>query len=225
VLSLVCGPKRFRKWLKPLQNKQEYEEKLKRLHTLLSLAQSGIIKVYFGDDIERECSIGFSLTPCVPYGWIKKGVDACILSQRSTRLNVFGLLGTDYHLLTYQTRGSLNAHFIIECLDAFCLSITTPTVIVLDNASLHTCQVLEAKRGEWEQKGLYIFFLPKYSPHLKRIERLWKQIKYHWLKGEGYLSLDALRQALQTIFTGFGTHFTLGFKEFVSDGKLILNFV
>ncbi len=202
-----------------MQNKQEYEQKLKRLHTLLSLAQSGMIKVYFGDES------GFSLTPCVPYGWIKKGLDACMLSQRSARLNVFGLLGTDNHLLTYQTSGSLNGAFIVQCLDAFCLSITQPTVIVLDNASLHVCQVLEDKRGEWENNGLYIFFLPKYSPHLNRIERLWKQVKYHWLKVEDYLSLDTLRQALQSIFTGFGTCFTLDFKELQVDKNLILNSV
>jgi len=80
------------------------------------------------------------------------------------------------------------------------------------------------KRANWETKGLYIFFLPKYSPHLNRIERLWKQIKYHWLKAEDYLSLEALRQALQNIFTGFGTYFTLDFEELQVDENLILNF-
>jgi transposase len=128
-------------------------------------------------------------------------------------------------LLTYQKSGSLNAHFIIECVDAFSQAITTPTVIVLDNASLHTCQLLEDKREEWESNGLYIFFLPKYSPHLNRIERLWKQVKYYWLKAEDYLSLATLRQALQTIFTCFGTCFTLDFKQLQVGTNLILNFV
>jgi transposase len=210
--------------LKPLQNRQAYEEKLKRLYNLLYLAQTAEIKLYFGDDIERECSIGFSLTPCVPYGWIKKGTHAPILSQRSARVNVFGLLSTDNELFTYQKSGSLNANFIIECVDAFSASITKPTVIVLDNASLHTCGIWETKREEWEQKGLYIFFLPKYSPHLNRIERFWKQVKYHWLKAEDYLSLETLRQALHTIFASFGTDFTLDFKELKIDKNLILNF-
>lgn len=186
---------------------------------MLGLAQQDMIKLYFGDDS------GFSLTPCVPYGWIKKGEHACILSQRSPRVNVFALLGTDHHLLCYQKNGTLNAAFIIQCLDAFCLSISKPTVIVLDNASLHTCQIVETKRQEWERQGLYIFFLPKYSPHLNRIERFWKQVKYHWLKGQDYLSLEALRQALHTIFTGFGTFFTLDFKELDFDKNIILNSV
>lgn len=205
--------------MKPLQNQQEYEERLKRLYTLHYLAQIGRIKLYFGDQS------GFCLTPCVPYGWIKKGQHTPILSQRSARVNVFGLLGTDNHLLTYQKTGSLNADFIIECVNTFCTSITKPTVMVLDNASLHTCDVWEAKREEWEQKGLYIFFLPKYSPHLNRIERFWKQVKYHWLKAEDYLSLDVLKQALHTIFSDFSTYFMLDFKEREIDEKLILNYV
>jgi hypothetical protein len=177
-----------------------------------------MIQLYFGDES------GFSLTACVPYGWIKKGEDACILSQKSPRINVFGLLGTDHHLLCYQKVDNLNAAFTIQCLDTFCMAVSKPTVIVLDNASLHTCRLLEAKRDEWEQKGLYLFFLPKYSPHLNRIERLWKQIKYHWLKAEDFMSLQALWQALDTIFTGFGTLFTLDFKDLDFDKKLILNF-
>ena len=201
-----------------MQNKQEYERKLKRLHTLLYLAQIGRIEIYFGDES------GFSLSPCVPYGWIKKGQHASILSQRGTRVNVFGLLSTANKLHTYQKSGSLNAHFIIECIEVFCQSITKPTVIVLDNASLHSCAVVEAKRAEWEQKGLYIFLLPKYSPHLNRIERFWKQVKYHWLKAEDYLSLETLRKALSAIFSGFDTCFTLDFKELQLDEKLILNF-
>jgi transposase len=53
---------------------------------------------------------------------------------------------------------------------------------------------------------------------------LWKQVKYHWLKAEDYLSVEALEQALHRIFTGFGAYFTLDFKEFELDQKLILNF-
>ncbi len=186
---------------------------------MLYLAGAGIIKLYFGDES------GFSLTPCVPYGWIKKGEDAGILSQRSPRVNVLGLLSTDNDLITYQKSGSLKADFIIECLDNFSLQMSKPTVIVLDNASVHTCQLLEAKREIWEQKGLYLFFLPKYSPHLNRIERLWKQVKYHWLKAADYLSLEALKQALHAIFTGFGTCFILDFKKLDLSQNLILNFV
>jgi hypothetical protein len=44
----------------------------------------------------------------------------------------------------------------------------------------------------------------------------------HWLKAADYLSLDVLRQALDTIFSDFGTYFMLDFKEREIDEKLIL---
>ncbi len=171
------------------------------------LSQAGYIELCFG--VES----GFSLMPTVPYGWIKKGGRACILSQHKGRVNVFGLLSTRGHLTSYQKTESLNSAFIIECLTDFAQNLQLPTVVVLDNAPLHTSAAFRAKQAEWEEKGLYLFFLPKYSPHLNRIERLWKQIKHGWLQAQDYLSLDQLKQALANILTGFGSAFTLHFNE------------
>ena len=36
------------------------------------------------------------------------------------------------------------------------------TVVVLDNCSLHTNKQVQAKWPQWQEKGLYFFFLPKY---------------------------------------------------------------
>ena len=185
---------------------------------LLVLAQAGYIEVYFGDES------GFSLTPTVPYGWSKKGKQACILSQRSPRLNVFGLLSTGNHLTSYQQQESITTEFIIECLDDFAQNLPKPTVVVLDNAPMHKSTLFQAKQAQWEAKGLSIFFLPTYSPHLNRIERLWKQIKCHWLKAQDYLSFERLKGALNHILTHFGAEFTLHFKELQFNQKLIFYF-
>ncbi|RDC61911.1 IS630 family transposase [Adhaeribacter pallidiroseus] len=201
-----------------MQDEKEYEQKRTTLFTLLFLAQAGYIDLCFGDES------GFSLMPTVPYGWIKKGKQACLLAQRSARVNVFGLLSTTNQLTAYQKQESLTADFIIECLEDFCPTISQMTVIVLDNAPLHTSTTFRAKQAEWESKGLYLFFLPKYSPHLNRIEQLWKQIKHHWLKAADYLSLTHLKQALERIITGFGTSFTLDFKQLDLSLFPILNF-
>jgi transposase len=190
-----------------LQDPGEYEQKRLTLLTLLMLSQGGYIELCFGDES------GFSLLPTVPYGWIKKGKHACILSQHKGRVNVFGLLSTTGRLTSYQKTESFNSAFIIECLTDFAQNLPLPTVVVLDNAPLHTSAAFRAKRAEWQAKGLYLFFLPKYSPHLNRIERLWKQIKHGWLKAQDYLSLDHLKAALANILTGFGSAFTLHFNE------------
>lgn len=190
-----------------MQDENEYEQKRLTLLTLLLLAQAGYIDLCFGDES------GFSLMPTVPYGWIKKGQQACILSRHSGRINVFGLLSTTGKLTSYQKGESLNSQFIIDSITDFAQTLQLPTLVVLDNAPLHTSAAFQAKQQEWETKGLYVFFLPRYSPHLNRIERLWKQIKHGWLKAQDYLSLVLLNQALSQILTGFGTTFTLDFSE------------
>lgn len=160
----------------------------------------------------------------MPYGWIKQGKQVGILSQHSPRWNVFGLLSTTNELVSYPKAESLKADFIIECLDDFAQTVVAPTVIVLDNAPIHTSAAFQAQQAEWESKGVYLFFLPKYSPHLNRIERLWKQIKCHWLQATDYLSFAQLQTAVTRILTEFGHTFTLNFKELEVTPNLMFNF-
>jgi len=94
--------------VKPLQDPDEYEQKRLTLVALLMLAQGGYIDLCFGDES------GFSLMPTVAYGWIKKGKQACILSQHKGRINVFGLLSTTGRLASYHKQESLNSAFVIE---------------------------------------------------------------------------------------------------------------
>jgi len=196
-----------------LQNEAEYLSKRDELVLLLVLAQAGYIGLYFGDES------GFSLMPTVPYGWSKKGQTTCIVSQHSPRINVFGLLSTTNHLVTYQSCQSITTDFMIESLDDFAARLTKPTVLVLDNAPVHTSALFQARLAQWEAQGRAIFFLPKYSPHLNRIERLWKLIKCHWLKAQHYLSLEALKEALNHILTKFDQEFLLQFKQMEANGS------
>ena len=183
---------------------------------LMLLDQLGYLRLWYGDES------GFSLSPTVPYGWIKKGEQAGILSQRSARLNVLGLLSTDNQLISYPRAGSVNAAFVIECLDNFACQSEQLNVLILDNAPMHRSEAFQARMARWQKQGLYIFFLPKYSPHLNRIERLWKQIKYGWLKAEDYLSFERLKQAVTQTLEEFGTKFTMCFDNQVERENLIL---
>lgn len=53
------------------------------------------------------------------------------------------------------------------------------TVIVLDNYSIHKSTEVKAKIREWEQKHLYLFYLPEYCCEWNRIEDEWHQLKEH----------------------------------------------
>jgi transposase len=82
--------------------------------------------------------------------------------------------------------------------------------VVIDNASIHKGEAMDSKRRRWAAQGLYLYYLPPYSPELNRIEILWKQAKYYWrrfwsLKGEGLLN------EVNSIFNAFKTDFTINF--------------
>lgn len=55
------------------------------------------------------------------------------------------------------------------------------TVIVQDGASFHRSKVVQACWQQWQEMGLFIFFLPPYSPQMNRIEDEWLHLKRHEL--------------------------------------------
>lgn len=67
----------------------------------------------------------------------------------------------------------------------------------------------------WRSRGLYIFYLPPYSPHLNIIERLWKELKEGWLKPEDYISQDNLFYAVNRICNAIGKELHINFNEFI----------
>ena len=64
---------------------------------------------------------------------------------------------------------------------------------------------------EWSKKGLEIFFLPTYSPHVNVIEILWRFIKYKWLEINAYDNFQCLTQAVENILKNFGTEYAINF--------------
>lgn len=78
-------------------------------------------------------------------------------------------------------------------------AIAKPIVLVLDNASVHTAALIKAQLEQWQAKGLYVGFLPPYSPHLNLMECAWRLLKYHLLERRAYPDLAALRAAVEAI--------------------------
>lgn len=58
------------------------------------------------------------------------------------------------------------------------------TVVVQDNGSLHTCHLARQQRQSWEQRGLLVFFLPRYCSQMNQIETEWHQLKTHEIAGQ-----------------------------------------
>ena len=70
------------------------------------------------------------------------------------------------------------------------------TVVVLDNARFHKAANIKAKEPCWQAKGLFLRYLPPYSPHLNPIEALWRVLKGFLLPRRLYTSLKDLKDAV-----------------------------
>jgi transposase len=171
------------------------------------LQKEGHIDLFYGDES------GFSLTPLVPYGWQLRDEPVCICPQPSKRINAFGIMNADNELHLFQKEGSIKADFVVESIEKWMERLIRPTVLVLDNGRVHQCKLLWDKIESWQEKNLFVFFLPTYSPHLNKIETLWRKVKYEWLKVSDYASLDTLKEALNQIYNQFGEQYTIQFNS------------
>ena len=184
---------------------REYEEKKAQIEEFQRLEDEGKLNLYYLDES------GFCLIPCVPYGWQNIGEYLTIKSRRSQRLNVLGIMNRSNYLETYVSTQSINSDVVIACIDAFFPQVDLPTVIILDQASIHTSDAIFDKIEEWSERGITIFELPSYSPELNLIEILWRFIKYEWIEIDAYESWQSLVMSVEKILREFGENYVINF--------------
>jgi len=172
----------------------------------MRLEDSNQIDLLFCDET------GFNLVPYIPYGWQPIGEQLTIRSAKDRVCNLLGFLSRKGTLQVYSTPQNINSDFVIECLDEICSTIQNHTVVVMDNAPWHCSAKVKNKEVQWNDKGLYLFFLPTYSPQLNMIEILWRKIKYRWLKAEDYLSAKSLKKAIHYIINKYDDEFSINFS-------------
>jgi transposase len=182
-----------------------YKAKSQELAELKKRDLAGKIDLRYVDET------GFCLEPYVPYAWQEKGEQIMVKSQRSKRLNAFGILNRRQELEVFLFESSINSDVVIACIDRFSNRIKMETVLVIDNAPIHTSNAFLEKQLEWKEKGLTIFFLPTYSPELNIIEILWRFIKYKWIEVEAYESWSSLVNTVENIFIKFGNEYIINF--------------
>ncbi len=184
----------------------EYQQKKDELESLKQAEKQGDIDLRYLDET------GFCLISNVPYGWQSIGIEEIFInSQQSKRLNVLGLMNRANELDTYVFEESITSDVVIACVDDFTKTLQKPTVLVIDNASIHTSQKFEAKIDDWKGKDLEIFRLPTYSPQLNLIEILWRFIKYEWVELEAYRSWESLVDYVERVLIGFGSEYIINF--------------
>jgi putative transposase len=78
-----------------------------------------------------------------------------------------------------------------------------PRVVVLDNAGIHTSKVVRAARPGLAKLGIYLYYLPAYSPELNRIEPVFKQVKHHDMPTRSFTTKADLRKAVEDGFDAY----------------------
>jgi putative transposase len=78
-----------------------------------------------------------------------------------------------------------------------------PRVVVLDNAGIHTSKVVKAARPGLAKLGIYLYYLPPYSPELNRIEPVFKQVKHHEMPTRSHTSKAELRASVEQGFDSY----------------------
>lgn len=184
-----------------------YEHKVALLGELEKLSEQETIDLYYSDESK------VSLEPCVPYGWQFPDEEVFMPTQKGEGLNCFALLKRNNECVIETTTDNITSQFILEQLEPFSTNLKKRTVIVLDNARIHTSRIIKERLPVWHQRGLYLFYLPRYSPHLNIVEILWRKLKYEWLSPNDYQDKENLFYQIRLALTDLGHNLFIQFSK------------
>jgi transposase len=199
--------KRLRRSLRGKRDEADFQAAKAELEGFRAQAEASEIDLYYFDEA------GFTLDPCVPYAWQTVGETIEIPAASSDRINVLAFLSTDLRFHPFVFEETIDAEIVIACFDYLCQIITKPTLVVIDGAPTHKSDAFQARLEEWEAHGLYVYFLPAYSPELNLIEILWRMIKYDWLPLNAYDSFKDLMRSLIAVLKGVGSKYQINFAH------------
>jgi transposase len=201
--------KRMRRSLKARRDAVLFSFFAQELDELHRLETAGALRVVYADEGR------FSRHAPVPYAWQVRGQAPTHLpAERGGGLTVLGLWqakAPDQPLTSYVLPGALTAELFAAALDEYGRTLPGPTVLVLDNASIHRAACVLARQPAWAARGLRLQFLPAYCPELNLIEILWHRCKHYWLTPDDYRSDQTLLERLEQLLPVVGKVYTVTF--------------
>jgi transposase len=179
-----------------------------QLRELEALSVKGLIDLFYADESH------FSSQGYVPYGWQFKDERVSIPVEKGYKINAFAMISRENKCESAVTTANIDSDFVIEFLDRKSLTLTKPTTIVLDNASVHKSKKMQERIAVWQTRGLYIVFLPTYSPELNIAETLWRRLKASYLHPKDYATKDDLFYAVNRCLANIGHEININFSPF-----------
>ena len=196
---------RYRRTGQTLRHKQDptkAERAGRVLGNLKAKAAAGRLKLYYLD----EC--GFAPTLPIGSSWTLPGERKLVeyeapQGRRVNALAAYRPYDRAPRLDVFTAERTWTSYDLLGFLGALPWS-RMPRVVVLDNAALHTGRVIRTARPGLVRRGIYLYFLPPYSPELNEIEPVFRQVKYQEMPQRSYTTRLGLREAVETAFTGYG---------------------
>jgi putative transposase len=214
--GIAIGPRQVRRYLKRMkagyrrtasslahkQDPAQVERAAAVLGNLKAKAAAGELRLCYLD----EC--GFAPSLPISYSWSLPGQRKRVPYEypQGRRVNALALYepyGPAPALDAAAFERTLKSEDLLEYLGAL-PGASVPRVVVLDNASLHISKAVQARRPELARAGIYLYYLPAYSPELNEIEPVFKQVKHHEIPVRSYNSKAGLRGAVEQGFDAYG---------------------
>jgi len=202
--------KRMRRRLKARRDAVLFAFFAQELAGLHRLEAAGQLAVVYAD----ECR--FSRQAPVPYaGQVRGQPPVPLPAERGgggySVLGLWQAQAPGQPLTSYVLPGALTAELFVAALDEYAQTLPGPTVLVLDNASVHRAACGQARHAAWAAQGLRLPFLPAYCPERNRIEILWHRCKHYRLTPDDYRSDQALLERLNQVLSAVGKEYAVTF--------------
>ena len=199
---IKAGYRRTASTLKHKQDPAKAERAGRVLNNLKAKAAAGELTLYYLD----EC--GFSPTLPVGYSWSLPGQRKLIRYEAPQRRRVNAMAayrpyGRSPRLEVFTAERTWDSYDLLGFLRALPRS-NVPRVVVLDNASIHTSQVVRQARRGLAASGIYLYFLPPYSPELNQVEPVFRQVKHQEIPQRSFTTRAGLREAVVIGFDCYG---------------------
>ena len=214
--GIALGPRQTRRYLKrlkagyrrttnTLKHKQDPAKAARAgrvLDNLREKAAAGRLKLYFLD----EC--GFSPTLPVAYSWTLPGQRKRVEyeSPQGRRVNAmaaYRAYGGPPRLEVFTAERTWDSYDLLAFLGALPWA-KVPRVVVLGNASLHISKIIRGARRRPAAAGIYLYFLPPYSPELNQAEPVFRQVKHQEIPQRSFTTRRELREAVALGFSNYG---------------------
>jgi transposase len=188
------------------RDEQDFAMKAITLSKLQKAARDGQCRLIYFDEA------GFSASPSVQRGWSPRGKPHCVTPNPHCRRSVMGALDFGANTLIHEaTKQSVKRPAVVQFLDRVAQQADQrPTVVVLDNASIHHDIDHETLDRWLIEHRMMLFYLPPYSPELNMIEILWKQAKYHWRRFVTW-TRDTIDSEIDALLGAYGSTYQIRF--------------